>query len=172
MLERANGERASEAIAYGQCDLEAFAATRGQFDLVYSSLTLHYIADLKRLFHAVADSMSTGAAFVFSIEHPVHTAPDNPGFIEHPGFKEDLARVVWPVDGYLDEGPRTTNWFNDGVIKQHRMAGTYINALIEAGFTIASVEDWGPSAEQVSEHPDWSSARESPLCLLVAAHRN
>jgi hypothetical protein len=40
---------------------------------------------------------------------------------------------VWPLDGYLDPGPRTTDWLAPGVVKYHRGVGDYVDALLRAG---------------------------------------
>jgi hypothetical protein len=49
----------------------------------------------------------------------------------HPDWITDgKGRKSWPVDHYQVEGPRSTNWLSDGVIKQHRTLGTLLNLLI------------------------------------------
>src|SRR5205823_4893691 len=79
---------------------------------------------------------------VVSVEHPIYTAPRNPGWTgDAAGGKS------WPVDSYLDEGPRSTDWLTKGVIKHHRTLATYVNMLIALGFTLCRVEEWAPSEE-------------------------
>jgi hypothetical protein len=77
----------------------------------------------------------------------------------------------WPVDHYLVEGQRTTDWLAPGVIKQHRTIGTTLNLLIKAGFTIRHVEEWGPTDEQIAATPALEQERERPMFLLIAAQR-
>ena len=90
----------------------------------------------------------------------------------HPGWIIDAdGRKTWPVDSYLVEGPRTTNWLAEGVIKQHRTIGTTLNLLIRLGFTISHVEEWGPTDEQIAVKPELAEERERPMFLLVAAQR-
>ena len=48
---------------------------------------------------------------------------------------------------------------------------TYLNKLIQAGFAIRRVEEWGPSAEQIAAHPEWADEAHRPPFLLVAAER-
>jgi len=78
---------------------------------------------------------------------------------------------TWPLDGYLMEGPRTTDWLAKGVVKQHRTIGTTLNLLIRLGFAISHVEEWGPTDEQIKVKPEWARERERPMFLLVAAGR-
>ena len=78
MLARARETTADSAIRYERADLESLALAKGAFDLVYSSLTLHYIANLRGLFEEVHRSLVPGSRFVFSVEHPMDTAPAKP----------------------------------------------------------------------------------------------
>lgn len=80
-------------------------------------------------------------------------------------------RRTWPLDRYLDEGPRTIDWLTKNVVKYHRTVGTYLNTLLHAGFAIAHVEEWGPSAEQVAGQPDWADEQQRPAFLIIAATR-
>ena len=105
-----------------------------------------------------------GGALVFSCEHPIYTAPREPGF----RVAKDGSRI-WPLDQYLAEGPRSTDWLAKGVIKQHRTLGTYLNMLTGLGLAIEHVEEWGPTEAQLAAHPEWAGERERPAFLLVRA---
>lgn len=166
MLAKAASMTADAAIVYRRANLEALELPTQAFDLVYSSLALHYIADLAGLLATVSRALKPGGRLVFSIEHPIYMAPSHPDWI-----KDATGRSVWPLDRYLAEGPRTTTWITSGVVKQHRTIGTTLNLLIEHGFTVAHVEEWGPTDAQIAEHPDWAEARERPMFLLIAAQR-
>jgi SAM-dependent methyltransferase len=166
MLERAHETTESEAVTYRRADLEDLELPAAAFDLAYSSLAFHYLRDMPALFAKLHAALVPGGSLVFSVEHPIYTAPSNPGFVTNSDGSSS-----WLVDGYLNEGPRTTDWLAKGVVKQHRTIGTYLNALIAAGFTITYVEEWSPSPEQVAGEPDWAAERERPPFLLVAARR-
>src|SRR5690606_32315156 len=107
-----------------------------------------------------------GGMLVFSVEHPIFTAPIHPDWIETAD-----GRQVWPLDRYLDEGPRVTNWLTDGVIKQHRTIATYVNLLLQAGFTLQHLDEWAPSEAQIAAEPSGAVERERPPFLLVACRR-
>ncbi len=92
----------------------------------------------------VSRSLVQGGSLVFSVEHPIFTAPSDPQW-----SLDAAGRKTWPLDRYLDEGPRSTNWLAKGVIKQHRTLATYINMLIGLGFSLSHVEEWGPTDEQI-----------------------
>ncbi|KAL8371844.1 hypothetical protein RB595_001575 [Gaeumannomyces hyphopodioides] len=79
----ANGNNALAKPTYGRQDLEDLQLAGETFDLVVSGLALHYVADFKTLAERVFASLSPGGCFVFSVEHPMLTAPVKPGFLKH-----------------------------------------------------------------------------------------
>ena len=166
MLARARSETADPAIAYTRADLEQFDLARGAFDLASSSLALHYIADLERLLATVHGALASNGHFVFSVEHPIYTAPSQPGWVT-----DAAGRKTWPLDGYLVEGPRRTDWLAKGVMKQHRTVAHYLNALLRGGFSIVQLAEWGPDDAQLAAHPEWAQERDRPPFLLVSARR-
>jgi SAM-dependent methyltransferase len=166
MLAKAKDATSDSAITYARADLEQLALPEAAFDLAYSSLALHYIKDLGKVFATVHRALEPGGQLIFSIEHPIFMAP------AHPRWVVDAdGRRTWPVEGYLVEGPRVTDWLAKGVVKRHRTIGTTLNLLISTGFTISHVEEWGPTEEQIAAKPDWAEARERPMFLLVAAEK-
>src|SRR5580704_17311742 len=147
MLARARATTQDKAIRYQRADMEQPELPAAAFDLVYRSLV-------------------PGGSLVFSAEHPIYTAPTAPGWVQ-----DAAGRKTWPIDGYLDEGPRSTDWLTKGVIKQHRTVATYLNMLLRLGFTLTHVEEWGPSAEQIAAQPALADERQRPPFLIVGARR-
>jgi SAM-dependent methyltransferase len=166
MLARARATTPDTEIAYTRADMERLELPAASFDLVYSSLALHYIANLDGLFTQVHRSLVPGGSLVFSVEHPIYTAPADPNW-----FVDAAGRKVWPVDHYLDEGPRSTDWLAKGVIKQHRTLASYLNLLLRSGFALSHVEEWGPTEDQIAQRPQFADERQRPPFLLVAAKR-
>jgi len=164
MLERAAAENGAAPITYARADLERLQLPHTAFDLVYSSLALHYVENLAGLLHTVRRAIIAGGRLVVSIEHPIYMAPMHPRWLV-----EADGRRSWPVDHYLVEGRRTTNWLAKGVVKQHRTIGTTLNLLIRGGFTIAHVEEWSPTDAQIAAQPALAQERERPMFLLIAA---
>jgi SAM-dependent methyltransferase len=166
MLARARASTADAAIVYSRADMERLALPVASFDLAYSSLALHYVVDLEWLLSEVHQSLIPGGSLVFSVEHPMLTAPAVQGWSANAA-----GRKTWPVDGYLDEGARSTDWLTKGVIKQHRTMATYLNMLLRLGFTLSHVEEWGPSPKQIAALPSLATEHQRPPFLLVAARR-
>jgi len=164
MLAQAAVDTTQANVTYRRADLDHLALPDDTVDIAYSSLTLHYLADLPRLLACVHRALAPGGRFVCSIEHPVYTAPSTPGFVETAD-----GTVTWALDGYFREGPRTTDWLAPGVVKQHRTVGTYVGALTAAGFRLTDLVEWGPSADDLAAHPDWRHEVQRPAFLLIGA---
>lgn len=167
MLARARREADDSRIRYELADLESFVPAAGAFDLAYSSLAFHYIAGLDALFGRVHAALKPGGALVCSVEHPIMTAP-----VRQEWLLDADGRASWPVNGYLDEGERVSNWLAEGVVKRHRTIATYLDLLRTAGFSLDRLAEWGPSREQVASEPSWARERERPFFLLIAARRS
>ncbi|UCI20587.1 class I SAM-dependent methyltransferase [Mesorhizobium sp. B2-1-8] len=166
MLARARAAGPDTGITYERANLDQLSLPQSGFDLAYSSLALHYVEHIARLFRTVHQALSPGGHFVFSTEHPIYMTPTNPGWsIDGEGKK------TWPVDRYLVEGPRKTDWLAKGVVKHHRTIGTTLNTLIRTGFTIEHVEEFRPTDAQIAAMPDLAEELERPMFLLVSARR-
>lgn len=167
MIARALEDTDDPAIAYRIADLETLELPEAAFDLVYSSLAFHYVKDIRRLMRTIHDALVPGGDLVFTTEHPIYMAPAQPRWIN-----EEDGRKSWPVNSYSIEGERRTEWFVKDVLKYHRTMATTLNTLIEEGFTLRQLREFGPTPEEVRRSPDLSEEEvERPMMLLVAVHR-
>lgn len=169
MLERARSLDDFGVISYQQADLDALKLPPTSFDLVFSSLAFHYLTDLGRLWREASAALAPGGRFVFSVEHPMFTAPvalAGDGWLQLPG-----GRNAWPIDSYLLEGPRTRDWLAPGVIKQHRTMATYVSTLASCGFEILELVEWGPTDEELAVRPELAEERDRPTFMLVSARK-
>jgi SAM-dependent methyltransferase len=164
MLARARAQTQDPGVTYDLADIEHLALPDASFDLVYSSLTLHYIADFGAVCVTIRRLLVPGGRLVFSVEHPLFTAP------RHPGWRTETdGSKVWPINDYLLEGRRVTEWITPGVVKYHRTVSSYVNGLLAQGFHLLRLEEWGPNQEQIAEHPEWADEVHRPPFLLLAA---
>ncbi|MGZ7458820.1 class I SAM-dependent methyltransferase [Pseudomonas sp. Ma2-10] len=166
MLARARELTDDPGISYRLGDLEQLALPSQEFDLVYSSLTLHYLPDLAPLLTAIHQALQPGGWLVFTTEHPIYTCPVRQGWLT-----DSEGQRSWVVNNYQNEGQRVSNWLADGVIKYHRTLGTLLNALMAAGFTLRHMNEWGPSAEQMVVTPALAEEVERPMMVLISAQR-
>ncbi|MBI1245924.1 MAG: methyltransferase domain-containing protein [Alphaproteobacteria bacterium] len=166
MIARAKETTADPAIEYRIADLDTLDLPAGAFDVAFSSLTFHYVADFARLARTLHTALAPGGHLVFTIEHPVYMAAENAQ------WQADAdGTLAWPVNGYSREGERRTDWFAKGVLKHHRTVATTLNALIDAGFAIRRVGEFAPTQEQVAARPDLAKEIERPMFLMVGAQR-
>jgi SAM-dependent methyltransferase len=156
-------------VWYVHSAIEEFDAPAVSYDLVVSSLALHYVEDYPAVVRKVVKWLSPGGYFIFSIEHPIATAAQG----IHPGWVRDKSgnRLYWTVDCYQDEGKRESTWYVPGVIKYHRTFATTLNTLIDHGFAIARVLEPQGLPEAEREREDLVSDRRRPPFLLVKAQR-
>jgi len=167
MLAEARTRTPDAQIVFQRADLETFAPEPDSFDLVVSSLALHYIIDFPALARRVAAALRPGGRFVFSVEHPIFTAHGSGAWVTGP----DGEKLHWPVDRYRDEGKRKTSWIVDGVEKYHRTIETYVNGLIDAPLRLLRLEEPHADAEALADHPEWCDESRRPPFLLLAAER-
>ncbi|EFM08562.1 Methyltransferase type 11 [Paenibacillus curdlanolyticus YK9] len=167
MLERAKSYGDDPAITYVQLPIEDIAFDAEQFDVVISSLALHYIADFEAVCRQIAHALAPGGTFVLSVEHPIFTARAAQDW--HYGAEGE--RLHWPVDDYQSEGLRQTRFLDNDVVKYHRTLATLLNALISAGFTIAQLSEPQPTQEAIEQYPDMRDETRRPIFLLVAAFK-
>ena len=166
MLAQAREMTRGDEIDYRCADLQTLTLPANSCDLVYSSLALHYLPDIAPLFTALQQALVPGGILVFSAEHPIYTAPLQQGWqVNEQGQKS------WPVSHYQQEGERVSNWFAEGVIKQHRKLSSWVNALIAAGFVLEQLDEWGPSAEQIAQQPALDEEKERPMIFLLRARK-
>ena len=167
MLERARERTNDPLIQYHQMSLEELSIQESDFDLAVSSLALHYVRDYQAVARKVAQILKPGGRFVFSVEHPICTALPQQQWVRN----EKGEPLYWPVDEYRPEGPRSTHWFVEGVIKYHRTIETYVNVLLEEGFRLLGLREPPPGATTSSKHPTLDCNRRRPPFLLLSAER-
>jgi ubiquinone/menaquinone biosynthesis C-methylase UbiE len=168
MLELAQ-KGAAANVSYLNKAMEDLEFPAGSFDLVVSSLALHYVKNLTELFQNIHLWLKPSGILLFSIEHPIATSSQ--GF-HHGWIKDNLDnKLYWPVDYYHQEGIRESHWFVEGVIKYHRAISTIMNNLLSCGFTILAVKE--PVACEADENiwPVLKEARRRPPFLIIKASR-
>jgi len=93
------------------------------FDIVYSIYALGWTVDLNKTLRNIYDYLNTGGIFIFSWEHPFHD------------------RLSYKVSSFIlnktynIKGPEYNEAWQKNVIIYHRKLSTYINTLIQTGFT-------------------------------------
>jgi ubiquinone/menaquinone biosynthesis C-methylase UbiE len=162
MLEEAKKKTHLGEIEYLHTAVECFEFEPNSFDVVVSSLAFHYIEDVDLLFNKIHQCLKPNGQLVFSVEHPICTA--------HPDatLGADEKGKFHPVYNYRDEGSFKQFWFVEGVEKYHRKISTYINALLDNGFSVEKVLEPMPTDEQIAQNPHFEIHKIRPPLLLVS----
>jgi len=155
-------------IEYLRTDMSDLSNVPGKYDVVFSSLAVHYIADFKQLCNQVAALLNDCGYFIFSQEHPFNTAP-----IKGPSWTRDENgnRLHYNLCDYGRVGKREMKWFIDGVVKYHRRFSDIANDLIDAGFIIEKVIEPLPSDEVIKRIPAYEKEYDKQNFFLLRAKK-
>ncbi|MEI4771457.1 class I SAM-dependent methyltransferase [Psychrobacillus sp. FJAT-51614] len=134
------------------------------FDIVYSIYALGWTVDLQLTLINIHNYLKPGGLFIFSWEHPIH---------DRVSYKE--SSFIFNKS-YNIEGPEYNKAWHNEVIIHHRKLSTYINTLIECGFTIEKVIDEVIfSDNNISENPSkWYSTQKAqllPATFIIKAYK-
>lgn len=170
MLAQARAQAAGEeAVTFVRDDaqwLETQPAER--FDLVLCNLALMDIPDLRAVYAAVWRVLRRGGRFAFTITHPCFLTPHQEITTDERG--RFIGRLV---TGYT-EGfwqPAKSQGIRGKVGTHPRTLATYLNGLIEAGFSITRLDEpMLPPGEY--ETLQSQSLAMLPTVLLVAARKS
>jgi SAM-dependent methyltransferase len=147
-------------IKYIHKPIEEVEFNSKSFDVVISSLALHYIKLYDKLVNKIYKWLDKDGFFSFSVEHPIFTAYGNQDWI----YSEKKEILHWPVDNYFYEGKRNAIFLGENVIKYHRTLTTYLNALLKNGFKIIDVIE--PRPDENIENMKNELRR--PMMLLIS----
>lgn len=162
MVEEAGKRNPDPCISYRVCSLEEYGYPKEKYDLVISSLVLHYVEDLENIYRKVYKTLKPGGIFLFNIEHPVFTGSPEQEWIRN----EKGEALYWPVDRYFYPGERITNFLGKRVVKQHHTLTQILMGLIRCGFMIEAVEEAFPP-EEMRTLPGMEDEFRRPMMLLV-----
>lgn len=138
------------------------------FDVIVSSLALHWVADYAGVVRNVARWLKPGGVFAYSVEHPISTARRTAeGWICY----EAGRKLHWPVDDYQDEGIRQFNWFVEGVVKYHRTLATLLTSLMQSGLTVTDVCEPAADRATIARLPYYEATRRFPPFLVIRSDK-
>src|SRR5699024_6354350 len=137
MIERAKKLNQDDNVEFMCLPMEDLELTNQKFDLIVSSLAMHYIEDYPAMIQKINGLLKNSGEFIFSTEHPITTARKGG---DHWIKTEDGNKSHWALDNYQEEGIREQVWFFDySVIIYHRTISTLVNTLIEHGFSLDKI---------------------------------
>lgn len=168
MLAYAIENNNDSAIEYRRLAIEDINFAAEEFDVVISSLALHYVENFEVVCRKIHHCLVSGGTFILSVEHPVFTALAAQDWY----YGSAGERLHWPVDDYQKEGLRQARFLDNDVVKYHRTIATYVNALIDSGFRIMKLSEPQPTQETLDKYPEMRDETRRPIFLLIAAVKN
>lgn len=165
MLEVAREENSDPAIEYINIPMEEIDTIDETFDVVISSLAIHYVEDFEGVVKAVYSRLSDGGIFIFSQEHPVNTCYSEGS--QRWTRDENGRKICANISNYCVEKRYDYSWFVEGVQHYHRMFSTLINTLADAGFKIQKVAEPYPDKKLLEEYPEYYDNLHKPDFLFI-----
>lgn len=165
MLEKAREMTDCPNVVYKRAAIEDLSFDAESFDAVISSLALHYVESFAAVCSSVYDWLAPEGTFAFSVEHPVFTAYGTQDWF----YGDDGATLHWPVDRYFSEGWRDAVFLGEQVAKHHKTLTTYLQSLIDAGFSLEAIVEPEPTDEMLDAVPEMKDELRRPMMLLVRA---
>lgn len=170
LLAHARRQSPQADITFIHDDAQTLAAVAdASFDVVICNMALMDIPDLDATMTTVHRILKAGGTFVYCILHPCFETPFNVGNPPHE-LDADGNVVAIRITQYSKEG----KWFSEGsgirgtLGSIHRMLSTYLNTLIQAGFTIAQLQEPVLDLQQ-PETLDQQLRSIAPRVLIVKA---
>lgn len=164
MLEIANSENVSPNIQYINKSMTELTEITEKFDVVFSSLAVHYIEDFDKLVADIFNLLNQEGYFIFSQEHPLTTALLTQNYWTR---NDENERIHYNLTTYALEGERKVTWIVDGVIKYHRTMSSIINSLSGVGFVIEKMLEPIPSNDIMEQYPSYKKYIHKPDFLLI-----
>ena len=166
MLKKAEEMTRSPSIQYIHSSMEDFPYPENSFDIVISSLALHYVENYTEDCRKIFNSLREGGCFVLSVEHPIFTAQGKQDW----HYGTDGNPLHWPVDHYFTEGIRQAGFLGNDVVKYHRTLTTYLNTLTETGFSLCRVVEPQPDSSML-DIPGMKDELRRPMMLIIQARK-
>ena len=167
MLDVARKEHGDPKITYINMAMEDIGSIDDTFDVVISSLALHYVEDFSGVAGNVYRLLNDGGIFLFSQEHPLATCYSGSG--DRWTRDENGRKIHVNIADYCVERRNDSTWFVEGVQRYHRMFSTIVNTLCDTGFRILKMAEPYPTEELVKKYPEYYDLYHKPDFLFVKA---
>ena len=168
MIQLAKETHGQKGINFQQTAIEDMNLQSGAYDLVVSSLALHYVEDFTGAIQKIADCLAEDGQLIFSMQHPIYTANMGPeNWLEDDNGHLNGFRV-WR---YFEKGERKEDWLVEGVIMYHQTISDVLNTLLRAGLVIEEVAEPAPDEEKIALLPGIAKVAQSPSFFVVKARK-
>ena len=166
MLALAKEKNAAPNIVYQCMAMEDLQLPAASFDVVFSSLAFHYVADFPAMIKKIQRWLKEDGQLIFSVEHPVFTSYGSQDW-----YYDEKGQILhFPVDHYYEEGARKAHFLGETVCKYHRTLTTYFDTLLQQGFCLQHIVEPKPPAAML-DLPGMRDELLGPIMLLISAKK-
>ncbi len=153
MINEAIKNNSSDKIKYKVMSMNDIDKLDEKFDMIVSSLAMHYIADYDGLCKKVYNLLNNGGRFIFSYGHPMDSCAILSDYSDNFVIIND--KKYFLISDYNNEGKRVSHWFVDGVETYHRNMSHLVNGLIDAGFKLERMKESYATDEVIKLKPKY-----------------
>ena len=139
MINEAIKNNSSDKIEYKVLSMLDIDSLDEKFDLVISSLAIHYVEDYDGLCKKVFNILNDGGEFIFSYGHPMDSCAILNDYSDN--FVVINGKKYFLISDYNNEGKRVSHWYVDGVETYHRNMSHLVNGIIHSGLTLLEVKE-------------------------------
>lgn len=151
MINEAKNNSNSEKIEYKVLSMLDIDKLNDKFDLVISSLAIHYVEDYDGLCNKVFDILNVGGEFIFSYGHPMDSCAILNDYFDNFVIIND--KKYFLISDYNNEGKRISHWYVDGVETYHRNMSHLVNGIIKSGLTLLEMKESFATEEAIKLKP-------------------
>lgn len=138
MIKIALDNNKDKKIKYKLMAMEDIDKLEEKFDVVISSLAIHYVKDYDKLIKDIYNLLNKDGILIFSIDHPLRIANKFEPLMKK-NYTEINGKWFLLVSDYNREGVREKEWNGIMVKKYHRNFSSLINGLVNSGFKIDKI---------------------------------
>lgn len=139
MINEAIKNNSSDKIEYKVLSMLDIDSLDEKFDLVISSLAIHYVEDYDGLCKKVFNILNDGGEFIFSYGHPMDSCAILNDYSDN--FVVINGKKYFLISDYNNEGKRVSHWYVDGVETYHRNMSHLVNGIIHSGLTLLEMKE-------------------------------
>ena len=165
-------------IEFEVMDMEKLKFAQSSFDLVYSSLVLHYVKDWTKVLSEVSRVLKKNGIFLFSTHNPVYW-----GAYKKEDKNEKLQILVYKKDkrtkkielygDYLNIRKINDIWFgNFKVTYYHKPFSSIIKDILKSDFNIVDCIEPKPlESSKKIDFEFWKKSSKLPLFIIFKLHK-
>lgn len=153
-------QQSYQNLKFQVSDLNKLPFENNEYDVVASSLVMHYLKDLKPGFHEVSRVLKNNGQFIFSMHHPLNET------FSLNKLKENNNPVLQP---YFNNNHYYWQMCGAKLLSFHHTFETIIKALKSAGFVLIDLIECRPDPSTAESFADYEFTSQYPtFCLFHA----